>query len=88
MGLSVPAQIVEIIGLDERRARVDVAGVVSEMSIALLHGEGAGGLVGDWVLVHNGHAIAGIGADEARERLAAFRHIFREARGSEWAPPG
>ncbi len=76
MCLSIPAQIVEIVDLDERRVRVDAVGVVSEVPLALPVGEAGGPLPGDWVLLYHGRAIASIEPDEGRARIAALREIF------------
>lgn len=75
MCMSIPGQIVEIIDVTQRRAQVDVVGVRREVSIALMDGDGDGARIGDWVLVHVGYAVSRIDEDEARERLAALRHI-------------
>ncbi len=76
MCLSIPAQIVEIEDVDERRVRVDAVGVVSEVSLALPVRETGGPLPGDWVLLYHGRAIASIEADEGRARNAALRDIY------------
>ncbi len=65
MCLSVPAKVVALD--DERRsATVDVLGATREASVLLLPEV----VVGDWVLVHVGFAIARIDEDEAAAALA------------------
>lgn len=76
MCLGIPGQIVEILDVDQQRARVDVDGVRREVSVALMGVGGAeGARVGDWVLVHVGFAMARIDEEEARETLDALRRL-------------
>ena len=65
MCLSVPAHVV---GIDpvRQQATVDVLGATREASVMLLPEV----VVGDWVLVHVGFAIALIDEDEAAASLA------------------
>lgn len=70
MCLAVPGRVLSIVG-DEPLlavARVAFAGVVREVSVALL----PEAVPGDYVLVHAGIAIARIDEAAARRTLAAF----------------
>ena len=65
MCLSVPAHVVDIDPV-RQQATVDVLGATREASVMLLPEV----VVGDWVLVHVGFAIARIDEDEAAASLA------------------
>ncbi len=82
MCLGIPSQIVEISDATQMRAKVDVDGVRSEVSVALLGLEGPeAARVGDWVLVHVGFAIERISEEEARatlEGLAQLRDMYEQ----------
>ncbi len=75
MCLAIPAQIVEIVDLDQHRATIDVAGVRREVNIGLLVQENKAIAVGDWVLVHVGFAMAKIDAEEAERTLEFVREL-------------
>jgi hydrogenase expression/formation protein HypC len=76
MCLGIPGQIVEISDATQLRATVDVDGVHSEVSVALLGLDGPeAARVGDWVLVHVGFAIARISEEEARETLEGLQQL-------------
>jgi len=76
MCLGIPGQIVEISDATRMQAKVDVDGVRSEVSVALLGLEGPeAARVGDWVLVHVGFAIARISPEEARETLEGLHQL-------------
>jgi len=76
MCLGIPGQIVEISDATQMRAKVDVDGVRSEVSVALLGLEGPeAARVGDWVLVHVGFAIARISSEEARATLEGLHQL-------------
>ena len=66
MCLAIPAQVVELREGDN--AVVDLAGVRKEISLALVDRVA----VGDYVIVHVGHAIGKLDADEAERTLALF----------------
>jgi hydrogenase expression/formation protein HypC len=72
MCLGIPAQIVEIVDLDDRLAKAEISGVRRIVSIALLGDEVE---VGDWVLVHVGFALSKIDEEEARVTLALLERI-------------
>ena len=69
MCLALPARIV---ALDEGdQATVDLGGVRKAISVALTPGV----VVGDYVIVHVGHAIGIVDADEAARTLALFAEL-------------
>ena len=81
MCLAIPAQLVEIRADDQ--AVVELGGIRKEISIALVPGV----VVGDYVIVHVGHAIGQIDPDEAQRTLALFGEMAQfEARQSALAP--
>ena len=69
MCLAIPARVVELRSAET--ALVDLGGVRKEVSIALVP-EAA---VGDYVIVHVGHAIGLIDAEEAERTLALFGEL-------------
>lgn len=66
MCLALPVRVVE--RLDGDRALVDLDGIRKEISLALVDDV----QVGDYVIVHVGHALAGLDPDEAERTLALF----------------
>ncbi len=66
MCLAIPAQLVEL--LPDEQAIVDLGGIRKQISIALVPGV----VVGDYVIVHVGHAIGCIDPEEAEHTLALF----------------
>ena len=81
MCLAIPAKLVEIRADDQ--AVVELGGIRNEISIALVPGV----VVGDYVIVHVGHAIGQIDPDEAQRTLALFGEMAQfEARQAELAP--
>jgi hydrogenase expression/formation protein HypC len=77
--LAIPGQVLEIVDEPNRLARVDVAGVRRNVSIALLDDEEGGVGPGDWVLIHVGFAISRVDEEEA----AATLKLLEEA-GAEY----
>lgn len=69
MCLGIPGQVIELTDPEAGLAKVDIAGVRREISIALVHEPAAPVELGDWVLVHVGFALARIDEDEARATL-------------------
>jgi hydrogenase expression/formation protein HypC len=63
MCLGISGRIIEVLPGGEV-ARVDVAGVVREINIAMLDGEFA---PGDYILVHSGFALERMTAEQVRE---------------------
>ena len=68
MCLAVPARVVSIDGLD---ATVDLGGVRKAISIALV----PEAQLGDYVIVHVGHAIGLIDPEEAARTLELFAQM-------------
>jgi hydrogenase expression/formation protein HypC len=79
MCLALPARIVELIDADA--AVVDMGGVRKRISIALVP-EAA---MGDYVIVHVGHAIGMLDVAEAMASLALFAELAHSQRGSDAA---
>jgi hydrogenase expression/formation protein HypC len=75
MCLAIPGQVVEIVDEWNRLARVDVAGVLRNVNISLLDGDGTGAGPGDWVLIHVGFAISKVDEDEARATLGLLQQM-------------
>ena len=74
MCLALPALVVEL--LDADQARIDLGGVTKQVSIALV----PEARVGDYVIVHVGHAIGLIDPEEAARTLALFAEMDSQAR--------
>jgi hydrogenase expression/formation protein HypC len=70
MCLAIPAEVVEL--LADGHARVDAGGVQKNISVALIEEL----KIGDYVLVHVGHALSKIDAEEARKTLALFKEML------------
>ena len=69
MCLALPARIVEL--LPDEQAVVELGGVRKSVSVALTAGVG----VGDYVIVHVGHAIGVVDLAEAARSLALFAEL-------------
>lgn len=69
MCLALPALLVQMTGADQ--AWVDLGGVRKQVSIALV----PDARVGDYVIVHVGHAIGLIDPEEAERTLALFGEL-------------
>lgn len=69
MCLAIPARLVELRPDDQ--AVVDLGGIRKEISIALV----ADVQVGDYVIVHVGHAIGVLDPEEAKKTLAMFAEM-------------
>lgn len=69
MCLAIPAQLVELRPNDQ--AVVNLGGIRKEISVALVESVE----VGDYVIVHVGHAIGTIDAEEAERTLALFAEM-------------
>ncbi len=69
MCLAVPARVVE--RREDQLAVVDLAGVRKTISLELV----PEAEVGDYVVVHVGHAIGRLDADEAERTLALFGEL-------------
>lgn len=71
MCLAIPAKLIELKTADQ--AVVDLGGIRKEISVALVPGVA----VGDYVIVHVGHAIGQIDPVEAERTLALFGEVAR-----------
>lgn len=69
MCLAIPALLVEL--FDKDQAVVNLAGIRKAISVALV----ADVKVGDYVIVHVGHAIGTIDPEEAERTLALFAEM-------------
>ncbi len=73
MCLAIPAKLVELLANDQ--AIVNLGGIRKEISVALVPGVA----VGDYVIVHVGHAIGLIDPEEAERTLALFGEMAQYA---------
>jgi len=71
MCLALPAQLVERLGEDQ--AVVDLGGIRKTISVALV----PEARVGDYVIVHVGHALGLLDEAEAQATLALFAELER-----------
>ena len=69
MCLAIPARVEELHEFDQ--ATVEVGGVRSRISLAFVDGVD----IGDYVIVHVGHAITRLNVEEAEKSLALFREL-------------
>lgn len=69
MCLALPCKVVELKPGDV--ALIDVAGMVKEISLALVDRV----VVGDYVIVHVGYALTRLDPDEAEKTLALFADL-------------
>jgi hydrogenase expression/formation protein HypC len=69
--LALPARVVALQGAEG--AIVELGGVRKEISIALV----PDAQVGDYVIVHVGHAIGALDTDEAEATLRLFAELAR-----------
>lgn len=79
MCLALPARIVELQTADQ--AVVELGGVRKSISVALT----PEARVGDYVIVHVGHAIGLLDAEEAEKTLALFAEMAAEVSTPERA---
>ncbi|WP_425052425.1 HypC/HybG/HupF family hydrogenase formation chaperone [Psychromarinibacter sp. S121] len=75
MCLGIPGQIVEITDEARQMAMADVSGVRREVNVTCVAGADLSELVGAWVLIHVGFAMAVIDEHEAAETLEALRGL-------------
>jgi hydrogenase expression/formation protein HypC len=78
MCLAIPGQVREIVDEEHRLARVDVAGVLRNVNIGLLDGDGRGAQPGDWVLIHVGFAMSKVDELEAHATLKLLQQLGTE----------
>ncbi len=79
MCLGIPGRIVSVEAANDL-ARVEVAGVVREINLALLDGPWA---AGDYILIHSGFALERMTAEQARDAL----QVFADGDATGWALP-
>jgi len=72
MCLGFPGKIIE---LDEFAATVDIAGTKRDVSTMMLPDEV---VVGDWVMVHAGMAVAKMDPEEAVKTLQVLKELVDE----------
>jgi hydrogenase expression/formation protein HypC len=77
MCLAIPALVVAL--QDNAQAVVDLGGIRKAISVALV----ADVQVGDYVVVHVGHAIGLIEPEEAARTLAMFAEMQKSLSGQE-----
>ena len=75
MCLAVPVRVVELLG--DQWVEVEVGGVRSRVSTAIVEGVAAG----DYVIVHAGFAIARLDVEEAEKTLALFDELAARLTG-------
>ena len=80
MCLAIPARLTEL--LDAEQAIVDLGGIRKQVSIALV----PEARVGDYVIVHVGHAIGQIAPEEAERTLAMFGELAAAPAALETTP--
>ena len=75
MCLGIPGQIVSLTDAGRLMALADVSVVRRAVSLACVADRPLPDLVGEWVLIHVGFAMAVIDEDEAAETLEALRGL-------------
>lgn len=77
MCLGIPGEIVEVVNPEMRLGKVDVGGVRRVVNLALVVDDDhpIEDILGTWVLVHVGFAMARIDADEAARTLELLREM-------------
>ncbi|MGA0540985.1 HypC/HybG/HupF family hydrogenase formation chaperone [Neotabrizicola sp. VNH66] len=75
MCLGIPGRITAITDEARQMAMAEVSGVRREVSVACVADGPLEGLIGAWVLIHVGFAMARIDADEAARTLEALREL-------------
>lgn len=75
MCLGIPGRIVAITDAARQMALAEVSGVRREVNMACVLDRPLDDLVGEWVLIHVGFAMALIDAEEAARTLEALRDL-------------
>ncbi len=75
MCLGIPGQITAITDARRQLGIADVSGVRREISLAPVVTGPLESLVGQWVLIHVGFAMAVLDEDEAQKTLEALREL-------------
>lgn len=76
MCLAIPAEVVEI--FDKHCAVVNIAGVTKSVSTVLVDDL----VVGDFVIIHVGHALTKLDKIEAQKTLGLIREMYSDGHGS------
>ena len=79
MCLAIPALLVE--RLSDDQGLIDLGGIRKSVSLALV----PEAVVGDYVIVHVGHAIGLLDPEEAQHTLAIFAELERSADNADAA---
>lgn len=69
MCLGIPGQIVEITDPATNMAMADISGVRRKVNVTCVSGDGLENLIGKFVLIHVGFAMALIDEDEAKKTM-------------------
>ena len=77
MCLAIPARVVE--RLEGDQATVDLGGIRKTISLALV----PEAQVGDYVIIHVGHAIGLLDPEEAERTLALFAELSEQQSGEQ-----
>ncbi|MEM8842790.1 MAG: HypC/HybG/HupF family hydrogenase formation chaperone [Pseudomonadota bacterium] len=75
MCLGIPGQIIKITDENRQMGIAEVSGVRREVSLVPVAQGALDALVGEWVLIHVGFAMALIDEDEAQRTLEALRGL-------------
>jgi hydrogenase expression/formation protein HypC len=78
MCLAIPGRVIEVVDVENRLARVDVAGVRRTVNVGLLDADGTGVESGDWVLIHVGFALSRVDEEEAAATLKMLEGMGRD----------
>lgn len=79
MCLAIPGRVLEVVDVEKRLARVDVAGVRRNVNVGLLVDDDGGGIgPGDWILIHVGFALSKIDEEEAMATLRLLKDMGAE----------
>ncbi|MET4279223.1 MULTISPECIES: HypC/HybG/HupF family hydrogenase formation chaperone [unclassified Bradyrhizobium] len=76
MCLAIPAEVTKL--LPDEMAIVSIDGVSKEISVALIENLA----VGDYVIIHVGHALTKVDPEEAMRTLELLRELSAEGQGA------
>ncbi|MDE5465851.1 HypC/HybG/HupF family hydrogenase formation chaperone [Bradyrhizobium sp. CSS354] len=76
MCLAIPAEVTKL--LPDEMAIVSIDGVSMEISVALIENLA----VGDYVIIHVGHALTKVDPEEAMRTLELLRELSAEGQGA------
>ena len=75
MCLGIPGRIVEITDAELNLAVADVSGVKRKVNVTCVSGDGVTSLIGQWVLIHVGFAMAVIDEEEADKTMKTLHAL-------------